>query len=260
MSDQEFAFIEVAGERLAFGRLDPPNYDHVAASPLITAYTAAEAENIIDGAFDVADLNFYFQNGYPACIGFGCARAMTILNRKRYKAYRFYQEAQRFDGISGPHAGSTVHGAARVLIAQGIALATGDSAFEKGWDPSLAEGIESVLYTQEVDAMRTCIAGGAPLMIGVPWYSGYEAPVKRNGDSWLQTGANRGRHLGGHCVTLYAVSDVRQALGGVNSHGPGLPRLWWVPYSEVEFWARSGGEFGLPVDRGSPVTDWNFLA
>ena len=63
---------------------------------------------------------FYDQGAEGACVGFGSARMMTLLNRERYDARWLYHEAQKRDGIAGPHEGTYVDAACQVLRDVGI--------------------------------------------------------------------------------------------------------------------------------------------
>lgn len=257
---QDYQFINVRKDPVALGRILPDDLSHLDDNRLVTAYTAAEVEVILDARFDVADLRFYYQNGYPRCIGFGTARAMTILNGKRYGPTGLYYAAQKRDGIPGPHAGSTVHGVAKVLIDDGATVARPDEdQYSKRWAPEKPEGIESVLYARSVDDCRTCGGGRVPLIIGVDWCRSYASPTQKDGELWIG-GPNRGPVVGGHCVCIRGFSDRRQAFGITNSHGPGWGEIVWTPYSEMEWWLRRGGEVALPVDRTSPTADYSFLA
>lgn len=62
---------------------------------------------------------FYNQGNEGACVGFGTSRMMSLLRRREYDAFWLYHEAQKHDGIHGPHEGTTVHAACQVLQTEG---------------------------------------------------------------------------------------------------------------------------------------------
>ncbi len=88
---------------------------------------ACKPYEVGDGWWD-----YYNQGSTPACVGFSCARMMTLLNRKRYDALWLYKEAQRHDEWPGEYyEGTSVRGGCWVLKNEGPSkvLADGISAY-----------------------------------------------------------------------------------------------------------------------------------
>jgi hypothetical protein len=61
---------------------------------------------------------FYDQGREGACVGFGCSRAMTLMNRRRYDAFWLYHRAQEVGGYVGTE-GAYVRDGLEVLRTDG---------------------------------------------------------------------------------------------------------------------------------------------
>lgn len=126
----------------------------------------------------------------------------------------------------------------------------------RGPELVLLEGIERYEWARTVDAIRAAIASGAPVAIGVNWYTTFDTPTARGREHWLPApvaangGKIPGQIRGGHSVTLAGASDRRQAFRLVNSWGAGYP-LVWIPYATMGALLTARGEAALVVDRAT---------
>lgn len=118
--------------------------------------------------------SFYDQGQEGACVGFGCSRVMSLLNRERYDAEDLYHQAQLTDEYSDtpPAEGTSVRAALEVLRTRGPeAVVRGVSK-----PPDLAKGISAYRWATSWDEVRQ--------VLGLPdWYDG--APVL---NSWGRSG------------------------------------------------------------------------
>lgn len=73
---------------------------------------------------------FYDQGQEGACVGFGCSRAMTLLNRRRYDAFWLYHRAQEVGGYVGIE-GAYVRDGLEVLRTEGHRIEHLDLSVEK---------------------------------------------------------------------------------------------------------------------------------
>jgi hypothetical protein len=80
-----------------------------------------------DGVTDsVAWWKFYDQGSEGACVGFGCARAMSIVDRKRFAAREIYLAAQRVDEWPGEsYSGTSVRAGVDILRTVGASVVRG---------------------------------------------------------------------------------------------------------------------------------------
>lgn len=193
----------------------------------------------------------YDQGTEGACVGFACSWMMSIFNRRLYDACRLYQEAQRVDewDDTPPGEGTSVRAGLDVLRALGHWVKPHRAPFADLADP--AHGIHENRWATTVDEVRTAIALGCPVVLGVNWYSNFDRPdrVPRRGlvEHWIGRG-DLGNVRGGHAICAYRVSDARQAIGLVNSWGASYP-LVWVPYDTVQRLINEAGEAALVTDR-----------
>ena len=233
------------------GRRVPPDFDHVdkyRMSKLIV--------QTIDSVEDVLPLPpfraFYDQGQEGSCVGFGWSWAMSILNREigtrrfpKYDARWLYHRAQLADewDDTPPEEGTSVRAGGDVL------RDLGDVQISRGQPLSLdhANGITANRWAVTVDEVRTGIALGIPVVVGVNWYSNFDRPETVGRDHWIGRG-NLGGIRGGHCVCLYGASDRRQAVKITNNWGASYP-LVWLPYTTLQRLLDENGEAALITDR-----------
>jgi hypothetical protein len=92
--------------------------------------------------------DFYNQGQEGACVGFGCSRMMTLLNRKRYHARWHYLTTQLRDEFADtpPAEGTSVRAGLDVLRTDGHIVWRGDSP---GATPDPAEGISANRWAED---------------------------------------------------------------------------------------------------------------
>jgi hypothetical protein len=108
---------------------------------------------------------FYDQGSEGACVGFGCSRAMSLLNRRRYDARWLYRQAQLVDEWSDtpPEEGTSVRAGLDVLRGQGLPRVRG----LRVWEPDVREGIAANRWATDIDDVLATL--GRPGADEVPW-------------------------------------------------------------------------------------------
>jgi hypothetical protein len=225
-------------------RLPPRDWEHVERYGY-GAVAPASAE-VVERTLRLPAWHWSHSQGQEgACVGHGAAMMMALFNRRRYDAFELYRAAQRVDEWPGEdYSGTSVRAALDVLRERGPARLRGGHTHE----PSLADGVAENRWATTVDEMRTAIAGGAAVAIGVAWYGGFDAPRLKGRESWLPEPSDLGSLRGGHSVCIYGASDRREAFRLKNSWGAYYP-LAWLPYATMERLLHEDGEATLAVDR-----------
>ncbi len=95
---------------------------------------------------------FYNQGSEGACVGFGCSRAMSLLNRVEYDAPWLYHEAQLIDewDDTPPEEGTSVRAGLEVLRTQGARRA-------KSGVVAAGDGIAAYRWATSVDQVHAAI-------------------------------------------------------------------------------------------------------
>lgn len=108
---------------------------------------------------------FYDQGQEGACVGFGCSRAMSLLNRVRYDGFWLYHEAQRNDDWPGEdYDGTSVRAGLEVLRTMGPMRAraqlvsSGDGIAEYRWATSV-DMVHGAIQSRLADEL-----GAVPLL------------------------------------------------------------------------------------------------
>lgn len=234
----------------------PTDFDHVAKYPgtaLRSIAATVDSVEVTKCPLPLAMHGYYDQGKEGACVGFGESIAMSILNRKRYDAFWLYRQAQLIDEYSDtpPAGGTSLRAGFDVLREIGHRPTRGS----RSGDAELDEGIVAVnRWLTTVDQVRTAIAAGMPVILGVSWYRGmYDTVEKRITKSrvehWVTPEAKWGRLVGGHCICAPLASDKRQAVGWLNSWGTSYHWPAWLPYSALERLLREDGECAVVTDR-----------
>lgn len=258
----------------ALGRRVPPDWKHVEKYPLraVQAETVPEVNRIL--RLPHWHLT-HDQGSEGSCVGHGVVMERAITNTsqniflnvlgwktRRYDPIHVWNEAKKIDfwpdTNPGDDNGTSVRAGYDVARDQGLIrvkkmVLTGDTPWPEGsgaLDP--AEGISANRWATTVDEMRTALASGVPVTIGVTWWSNFDRPQPK-GDQfgkthyWIGEG-DLGHIRGGHCVTIYGASDRRQAFRVKNSWGANYP-LVWLPYSTMQTLLDDYGEAALVTDR-----------
>lgn len=253
------------------GRLRPPNFDHVESHPFgaVAPETVAKAERTLA----LPSWHWSHDQGRQgSCVGHGTAMERAITNEaqnraaalkqpgRRYDPLHIWNEAKRIDPWPdtnpGDDNGTSVSAAYDVLRTLGprrcqirfdAAKQTPVPYNEKPASP--AEGVAVNRWATSVDEIRTALAAGMPVAIGIDWPDVFDTPVSADGAWWLiAPGANVPKATVGHCVCLYGVSDRRQAFKVKNSWGRFYP-LAWLPYAAMGALLERAGEAALVTDR-----------
>ncbi len=170
----------------------------------------------------------YDQGAQGACVGYSCSWAMSILNRRFYAAQWLYEEARRTDSFPGEaYDGTEIRAGLDVLRRLGHRRIWGGRTGE----PTYADGIEEFRWTDTADGVRTAIAAGAPVVLGIEWFDSFDTPIQTRYGYELPEPS--GAILGGHAIACYGASDRRQAVRLVNSWGAQWP-LVWLSYTHLE--------------------------
>lgn len=241
----------------AFGRRVPADWTHVRKHPLRALLKRGTVERV-ERTLGLPSYHWQHDQGTEgACVGFGLSMMMAILNERQaratqqkpyvhnYNARWLYHEALKVDEWPGEDdLGTSVRAGCDVLRALGHVR----RVRRVDRPASIADGITANRWATTVDEIRTAIAEGIPVAIGVNWYQRFDPPYLLAGDRIRDDGGNLGYIQGGHCVCLYGASDRRQAFKLKNSWGKDYP-LVWLPYSVMDRLLMEDGEATIVTDR-----------
>ncbi len=210
------------------GRIPPTDQTHELKYPLQMQWTSESVERVLKLPY--AYRPKMDQGTEGACVGYAASWAMSILNRRYYDAFWLYKEAQKIDEWPGEdYDGTSVRAGMDVLRTVGHKLLHKHS---HGHHPEVDYGILRNEWARSVDQIRTCIAGGTPVVLGVDWMENFDNPILKGREYWIGEG-DLGQVRGGHAICACGASDRRQAVKLVNSWGRDYP-LVWVPYDTLQ--------------------------
>lgn len=243
------------------GRRVPTDFEHVQKYPL---RTLIEDQTLVippAGTEKSLGLPWWWkqhnQGQEGSCVGFGCSSMMSITNhlqRKlttgqnityRYDSHWLYDEAQLVDEWleTPPEEGTSVNAGAQILKAKG------HRRVQAGWPgpPLLMHGISAYRWAGNHDEVRAAIYAGLAVAIGVTWYENFDEPQIYKNERWIGLG-DLGWVRGGHCLSIYKMSDRRKAFGLMNSWGYQYPPVW-LPYDRLNQLLLDYGEILVITDR-----------
>lgn len=112
---------------------------------------------------------FYDQGAEGACVGFGCSRMMSLLNRYRYAGRWLYQQAQLVDewADTPPEEGTSVRAGLDILRKVGHRRVRGS----RTGDPDPAHGIAANRWATDIDDVLATI--GRPGADEIPWLNSW---------------------------------------------------------------------------------------
>jgi hypothetical protein len=234
------------------GRRPPTDRRHEALYPLRAALpeTVETVERVLTINYEYRPR--YDQGSEGACVGFACSWAMSFLNRRFYDARWLYKTAQIIDEWDGEnYSGTSVRAGMDVLRETGHRRIIG----ERTLPIQPTHGIQSNYWTSNVDGVRTAIAAGVPVVLGVDWMSAFDRPEQKYTNEWWIGRADLGRVRGGHAICCYGASDRREAVKLVNSWGLRYPPVW-MPYTTLQRvldGIQSPGDAAVIIDRPEPM-------
>lgn len=252
------------------GRLVPDSFDHVEKYPFsaIAPPTVTTVESVLKLPGWHWD---HDQGAEGSCVGHGVGMERAVTNTAQnitsnipglktrwYDPIDIWNQAKMIDEWSdtnpGDDNGTSVHAGYDVCRTQGVRrvskmVLSSENVPEPVGEQArdLADGVSANRWATTVDEMRTGLAAGLPIAIGVNWYSNFDSPSVVDNDYWIGKG-RIGTIRGGHCLCLYGASDKRQAFRVKNSWGRNYP-LVWLPYSVMTRLLKEQGEAALVTDR-----------
>jgi hypothetical protein len=193
--------------------------------------------------------NFYNQGNSNSCVGYSSSWMMSIYNnnpQQKYDAVWLYHQAQLNDDdpetMPEYDNGAYVWSAFKVLQKQGHKK-IGET------NSDINDGIKSYYWCKNANDVRTAIALGRPVVLGILWYENFMKPELYNGEYWIGRNTNRlGQILGGHAILAFAASDRRQSVKLINTWGQGYPYVN-VGYSLLDRLLSEGGEACVSIDN-----------
>lgn len=245
------------------GRRIPPNFDHVEKYPIRGVLQADPSTITVNRTFRLPWWHWDANQGKEgACVGFGTSMTAAIVRTKenkeingpkpwtmRYDPWWLWNQAKLKDGFPdtnpGDDNGTTVDAACQV--ARDLGLVKYDKRFKDQGTPDPKQGFTTYRWATTVDEMRTAIAGGGPITIGVNWYHNFDTP-EQVGKDWYIGRGDLGPIRGGHCVCLYGASDRREAFRLCNSWGRDYP-LTWLTYETMQRLLNEEGEAAIITSR-----------
>ena len=245
------------------GRREPSDWGHIKRFPysaLQMPATPATEKILVLPSWH----SKHNQGKEGACVGFGTSMMLSIINEDqvrrqgimnpyiRYNPFWLWNRAKEIDEwpdtLPGDSQGTSVKAAIEILIKQGHVLWTPNEDDPDSFgEPATSYGVNEVRWAQTIEEIRSAIALGIPISMGVNWYNNFFTPEYYNNEYWIGR-EGTGLLSGGHCVCLYGMSDERQAFRLKNSWGPTYPECW-ISYEIIDRLIRENGEFAVVIDR-----------
>lgn len=235
----------------ALGRLVPPDFEHIQKY----GYRGILGSTVTQTVERTMPLpryrEKYLQGTSNACVGFSVSWMMSILNRRYYDALWLWRHAKEIDGWSG-NDGADDNNGTYLRAGLDVLRDEGHRRVLRGHsrEPDMQEGIKANRWAADVDEIRTAIASGTPVVLGINWYQSFFTPGEHAGRHWIgqgKPGTWGGRPKLGHAICAYGASDRYQAFKLVNTwdHWP----VVYVPYETVTQLLSEDGEAAVVTDR-----------
>lgn len=234
----------------SLGRRPAPDDRHIIAHPMrsVIPQTVERVRHVLSLPYQYRPR--YNQGEEGACVGAGLSWAMSIKNRRFYDWWWLYRQAQAIDEWPGDdYDGTSTRAGCEILRTIGHKQVH-DPRHDHA--PDIDDGIESYVWATSVDQIRTSIALGQPVAMGIDWLESFDTPESVGRDWWIgrdDDGPDRVR--GGHLICCYGADDDRQAVKLVNTWGLDYP-LVWLPYRTLERLLAGyewPGEAAILIDR-----------
>jgi hypothetical protein len=258
------------------GRRVPSDFEHVEKYPF--GAVAPQTVQVVEHVLLLPTWHWTHDQGMEgSCVPHGGSMERSITNTAQNKLLRIFRGGRRYDPLwawdeakkidewadtnPGDDNGTSVRAfydvmrlqGHRRITSNGITVSNGKPVLTKPSAlPNPSEGVLTNRWARTVDEMRTALADGIPVAIGVNWYHAFDTPQpypSRKSEWWIAYNApDLGQIRGGHCVCIYGASDKRQAFRVKNSWGRDYP-LVWLPYSVMQRLLDEDGEAALVTDR-----------
>lgn len=242
------------------GRREPPDFGHVDAYPLRALIDDASHRLTVPPPDTEKSLGLpwwwkqHDQDPRNSCVGHGESAERAITNHYqrfkttgqdvtyRYDANWLYDEALKVDEWPGEADEGTS------LRAGYNVLKSGHKRIQRGvvGPVVLEHGVSTYRWAQSIDDIRAALFGGLAVAIGTNWYFSMFAPYQKSGEYWIDIPVNN-RVAGGHCYTLFRMSDRRDAFRIMNSWGDSWPPSW-ISYAVLDRLLQEDGEAAVVTD------------
>jgi hypothetical protein len=242
------------------GRRVPSDFTHISKYP----YSAVAPQTVttVNRTLELPAWHWKHNQGSEgACVGFAASMMMAITNEQQarsaktppyvhlYNSRWLWNEAKRVDEWDdtnpGDDNGTSVRAACDVLRTIGHVRIK--RRIEQ--PAALDQGIKTNRWARTIDEIRTSIANGLPVTIGVNWYSSFDQPEQEFMNRWyIGQEDDLGYIRGGHAVCIYGAYDGLQAVKIKNSWGKDYP-LVFMPYKTLQRLLREDGEATLITDN-----------
>lgn len=245
------------------GRRVPTDWEHVSRYSLGALLADPQDPLVVPPAGTEKSLGLpwwwkqHNQGNEGSCVGFGCSAMMSVTNHRqrllttgqdityRYEARWLYNQAQLIDEWpeTPPEEGTSVRAGCDIL------RTVGHRRVQRGvvGDPLAIHGVSANRWATNVDEMRAAIYAGLAVAIGVSWYNAFFAPYQQDSEPWISIPSGN-KVAGGHCVSIFRMSDRRQAFKFQNSWGSSYPPTW-IGYDTMLRLLNEQGESVVITDR-----------
>jgi len=113
---------------------------------------------------------WYDQDGEGACVGFGCSRVMSLINRHRYDGFWLYDEARKLEGRYPDGEGAEVRSGLEVLRTKGHVAAASPAPRtctrgEPDKPAALSQGIQAYRWARGVSEITDTLGTSKPYVV-----------------------------------------------------------------------------------------------
>lgn len=169
----------------ALGRLVPPDFEHTRLYGYGNILTAPVSEPVERTLPLLRYRDKYVQGTSNACVGFSLSWMTSILNRRYYDASWLWQRAKQVDGWAG-NDGPNDNNGTYLRAGLDVLRDEGHRRVFRGEtrDVDMTEGIKANRWAVNVDEIRTAIASGTPVVLGINWYASFFTPTEYAARTW----------------------------------------------------------------------------
>lgn len=243
-----------------------PAPERVAALPLNT-----DLSSLMPPVYDQGQLGSCTGNAIAGLVQYDAIKQGLLDTNTPSRLFIYYGERE-IEGTIHEDAGAQIRDGLKTVAKQGvcdetewpydISKFTDKPSAQCYTDATLHQAIVYQRVSQDVTAMKTCLAEGFPIVVGFTVYASFES------DEVAQTGTVQmpGSHeadLGGHAVLVVGYDDATNRFKCRNSWGPnwGDNGYFTIPYAYLsdsalagDFWTIRAMESSTPTPP-TPVHD-----